>query len=205
DLTERRAAQERAIADARRIAEVETANRTKSEFLAAMSHELRTPLNAIGGYVDILALGIRGPVNEQQLEDLERIRRSQQHLLGIINDLLNFSRIEAGRLTYQISSVPLDRAIEEVRAMMEPQAAEKGVELEWPARDPSIVLRTDRAKLEQVLLNLLTNALKFTAPGGNVTVSAAARPDSVEVSVQDTGIGVPPENLEVIFEPFVQL
>ena len=104
DLTERRAAQEKAIADARRVAQAEAANTTKSEFLAAMSHELRTPLNAIGGYVELLNLGIGGPTTAEQQEYLGRIRKSQQHLLGIISDLLNFSRIEAGHLSYEVES-----------------------------------------------------------------------------------------------------
>jgi len=205
DLTERRASEMRAIEDARRVAEAEAANRAKAEFLAAMSHELRTPLNAIGGYVDLLSLGIRGPVTEQQQADLERIRRSQQHLLGIVNDLLNFSRIEAGRITYDIAPVPMDAAVEAVRAMIEPQTVAAELQLEWPKPTPSAVVLADRSKLEQILLNLLTNAVKFTPAGGTIRVSYALRPDVVELQVQDTGIGIPPERLEAIFEPFVQI
>ena len=118
DLTDRRAAQERKIADARRLAEAEASNRAKSEFLATLSHELRTPLNAIGGYVDLLAMGIRGPVTEQQREDLERIRKSQQLLLGIITDLLNFSRIEAGAVSYDLAPVPLTAVGDAARALI---------------------------------------------------------------------------------------
>jgi PAS domain S-box-containing protein len=205
DITERRAAEQRAIEDARRLAEAEAANRTKSEFLAAMSHELRTPLNAIGGYVDLISLGIRGPVTEQQLADLERIRRSQQHLLGIVNDLLNFSRIEAGRITYDIHPVPLDSAVETVRAMIEPQTAAAELTLEWPEPTPPAVALADRAKLEQILLNLLTNAVKFTPAGGTIGVSYAVHPEDVEVRVWDTGIGIPHERVEAVFEPFVQV
>jgi PAS domain S-box-containing protein len=205
DLTERKAAQERAVADARRIAEVETANRTKSEFLAAMSHELRTPLNAIGGYVDLLALGIRGQISEQQREDLERIRLSQQHLLGIINDLLNFSRIEAGRVVYDMAAVSVAEVIKSVQPMITPQANTKGIRLDFENNKVPAVAHADRAKLEQIMLNLLTNAVKFTPHGGRITVSHHENADSVEVEVSDTGIGIPPEKLDVIFEPFVQV
>ena len=205
DLTERKAAQERAVADARRLAEVESANRTKSEFLAAMSHELRTPLNAIGGYVDLLALGIRGDITEQQREDLERIRLSQQHLLGIINDLLNFSRIEAGRVVYDMAAVPVAEVIESVKPMVTPQANSKDISLDFEPNKVPAVARADRAKLEQIMLNLLTNAVKFTPSGGRITVSYHQNADSVEVEVRDTGIGIPSEKLDVIFEPFVQV
>jgi PAS domain S-box-containing protein len=205
DLTERRAAHERAIADATRIAEVEAANRAKSEFLTTMSHELRTPLNAIAGYLDLLMLEIPGPITDQQLEAMRRIQRSQRHLLAIINDLLNFSRIEAGQVHFDIGPVPIDHAITSVRAMVEPQAATKNIEIEWPAPQPDLVVRADAAKLEQILLNLLGNAIKFTAREGRITISFAAEDDQIHVQVRDTGIGIPPEKLDAIFEPFVQV
>ena len=204
DLTERRVAEQRAIEDARRIAEVEAANRAKSDFLAAMSHELRTPLNAIGGYVDLISLGIRGPVTGQQLDDLRRIRRSQQHLLGIINDLLNFSRLEGGHVTYNIDSVPLRSIMKTVQAMSEPLASAKGLTLKWP-RNLQVHVYVDRSKTEQILMNLLTNAIKFTAAGGAVTVTCTSKRDRVVIDVDDTGTGIAPEKLEEIFEPFVQV
>jgi PAS domain S-box-containing protein len=204
DLTERREMQLRAIEDTRRIAEAEAANRAKAEFLAAMSHELRTPLNAIGGYVDLISLGIRGPVTEQQIDDLKRIRRSQQHLLGIINDLLNFSRIEAGRLTYEFAQVPLGDILESVAAMVEPMAFGKTITMNWPKNVRSDVY-TDRAKAEQILLNLLTNAIKFTGDGGQIDVTCKVGREHTSIQVKDTGVGIPQDKLENIFEPFVQI
>ena len=204
DLTERRAAEVRAVEDARRIAEAEAANRARAEFLATMSHELRTPLNAIGGYVDLISLGIRGPVTEQQIDDLKRIRRSQQHLLGIINDLLNFSRIEAGHLTYDLQYVPLSEILHAVHDMVEPLAAAKSLATEWP-KDVRALIYVDRAKTEQILLNLLTNAIKFTPTGGRIAVACRVNRRVASIEVTDTGIGIPSENLDTIFEPFVQV
>jgi PAS domain S-box-containing protein len=205
DLTERRKAQERALEDARRIAEVEAANRAKTEFLTALSHELRTPLNAIGGFTELLMLGLRGPVTADQRQDLERIRRNQQHLLGLINDLLNFSRIDAGRLRYNMSEVPLDSMLASVPPMIAPQAFAKSVSLERGACDRGAVAWADRAKVEQILLNLLSNAVKFTDPGGTITTSCGRAGEDVELRVADTGIGIEADLLESIFEPFVQV
>src|SRR5918999_915503 len=120
DLTERRAAQERAIADARRIAAVEAANRTKSEFLTAMSHELRTPINATMGYADLIGHGIGGEISDQHRDYLARIRASQEHLLRIINDLLNYSRIEAGQVDYDVTPIPVHEVVEAALPMVKP-------------------------------------------------------------------------------------
>jgi len=205
DLTERRAAQERAIETARKAAASDEANRTKSQFLAAMSHELRTPLNAIGGYTDLLAMGVRGPVSEEQLEDLQRIKRSQQHLLGIINDILNFSRVEAGQITYDYSTVPMSAVIETVGQMIEPQAAAKGLELAVHECPEAVAAWADKAKVEQILINLLSNAVKFTEQG-KVTLECDWHDSHrVSIAVSDTGVGIPPDHLEKIFEPFVQV
>lgn len=205
DLTERRAAQEKAVADARRIAESEASNASKSEFLAAMSHELRTPLNAIGGYAELLSLGLGGPVTTEQMEYLERIRKSQQHLLGIISDILNFSRIEAGQITYEISVVPLGKVIEAVMLMLETPAAAKGLELRTEPSSSECIAVGDRVRVDQILLNLLSNAIKNTAPGGSITITCAVTAKTASITVTDTGRGVPLEKLESIFEPFVQL
>jgi PAS domain S-box-containing protein len=204
DLTLQKAAEEREIEAARRAAVSEEANRTKSTFLAAMSHELRTPLNAIGGYADLLLMGVGGEVASQHREYLERIRASQQHLLSIINDILNFSRIEAGQLSYDIEAVSLCTVMDTVAPMIEPQAAAKRIRMErWHGPDATAL--ADRAKTEQILLNLLSNAIKFTPSGGRVELLCATRDDQVILSVADTGIGIPAEKLGSIFEPFVQV
>jgi PAS domain S-box-containing protein len=205
DLSERRAAEERRVADAQRVAAAEAANRAKSEFLASMSHELRTPLNAIGGYTELLIDGVYGSVDDAQRAPLERIRRSQQHLLTIITDLLNYSRVEAGQLTYDIAPVPASAMIDAVAAMVEPQALRKGVRFERAPCDAQAIARVDRARAEQILLNLLSNAVKFTPDEGRVIVSCGLVGDRVSVHVRDTGPGIPPDKLEAIFEPFVQL
>ena len=203
DLTERRNAELRAIEDARRLAEVEAANRARSEFVAALSHELRTPLNAIGGYVDLLLLGVRGELGDGQREDLQRVRRSQQHLLAIINDLLNFSRLEAGRVNYEIGPIHVGPVVSEVCALLEPQASAAGIELTCKCQDA--VAFADEAKFEQIMLNLLTNAIKFTSENGSIKISCESAPDSVQVRVADTGMGIAKEKLDAIFEPFVQV
>lgn len=205
DLTERRAAEQKAVEDARRVATSESANVAKSAFLAAMSHELRTPLNAIGGYTDLLSLGLGGPITPQQTEYLERIRRSQQHLLGIISDLLNFSRIEGGQLTYDIAPLSLSHVIERVVPMVEPQAGAKAISLTIDATDPNCIVFGDRAKVDQILLNLLSNAVKFTGSNGTVRVGCKKSERTASIEVIDSGAGIPSDKLEAIFEPFVQL
>jgi PAS domain S-box-containing protein len=203
DLSERREAADRAIADARRVAAAESANRTKSEFLAAMSHELRTPLNAIGGYAELLTMGLGGPITADQQEYLERIRRSQQHLLGIINDILNFSRIEAGQVVYEIEPVAVADVADSVVPMIIPQAEAKGLNVEQVTNRGTKV-KADRGKLEQVLLNLLSNATKFTNEG-TIEIASFEEGDRAGLRVRDTGIGIPTDKLNSVFEPFVQV
>lgn len=195
-----------ALEEARSIAD--TANLAKSEFLATMSHELRTPLNAIGGYAELLAMGIHGPVNEEQAIALARINRSQRHLLGLINNILNLSRIAAGRVDYAIADVSLRDAIADIGPMIEPQLVAKGVSYEVRNVDALPVVRADREKLQQILLNLLSNSVKFTDLGGKVWLEGEMSeedPGRVEVRVSDTGRGIPDDKLETIFEPFTQV
>lgn len=205
DLTERRAAHERALEDARRLAEAEAANRTRAELLAAMSHEMRTPLNAIAGYTDLLEAGLRGPLTETQAEDIRRIRRSQQYLLAIVNDLLNFSRLEAGTVSYDIREFDAAEPVEAVRSMTEPLVESEGLTLETRANPGRLTMRGDPARVEQILRNLITNAVKFTPQGGRIVMSLEEAPAGVRIDITDTGIGIPEDRHETIFDPFVQI
>ena len=205
DLTERRRAELRAIEDARQLAEIEASNRAKGQFLASISHELRTPLNAIGGYAELIEMGLGGSVTEQQRMYLVRIRHSQQHLLRIINDLLNYSRIEAGKLEYDCRPVSLASVVENVTSMIRPQAIAKGITLAREERSSDVISIGDRLKIEQIVLNLLSNAVKFTPPGGSVSVAWRNSGEHAVITVRDTGPGIPADKLEEIFEPFVQL
>ena len=200
------AGSERLLADSESArSEAEAANRAKSDFLATMSHELRTPLNAIGGYAELMEMGIRGPVTQQQSDDLRRIQASQRHLLRLVNEVLNYARIETGTVHYDIDDVPLAAVVASVEPLVAPQLTAKGLEFAVVPCDPTPVARADREKLRQVLLNLLSNAVKFTDRGGRVEVSCAAENGRVAVSVRDTGVGIATEELDRIFEPFVQV
>jgi signal transduction histidine kinase len=185
----------------------EEANRAKSAFLAMMSHELRTPLNAIGGYVQLLEMGIYGPLTDAQNDALAKIARSQHHLLRLINDVLNLARIEAGRVEYDLEPVELREVVDAVLPMVEPQLAARRLrhEVDVP---PELVAYADQEKVQQILLNLLSNATKFTPAEGCVSVDAFADPDRddrVYVRVRDTGVGIPSDRLEQLFKPFVQV
>jgi signal transduction histidine kinase len=170
-----------------------------------MSHELRTPLNAIGGYAQLIDLGIRGPVTEQQRADLNRIKRSQTYLLSLINDVLNFTKIEGGHLQVDLSDLSLSDVVESMSDFVQPQLREHGLVYTCERCSPELFVRADREKVQQILLNLLSNALKFTAPGGEIRLTCTRVHDTAAIRVRDTGRGIARDKLEWIFEPFVQV
>jgi signal transduction histidine kinase len=192
-----------AVEEARDAAEA--ANRAKSDFLAVMSHELRTPLNAIGGYAELMQLGIYGDVTDEQERALGRIARSQQHLLGLINDVLNFAKLNAAKVHFDVRDVPVTEALQSVETMVTPQVVAKALRYTCAAGDPALTVRADREKLQQIVLNLLSNAVKFTPEGGTVSVFCAHDDGTVRIAVRDTGVGIPPDRLRHVFEPFVQV
>jgi signal transduction histidine kinase len=197
---------ERQFAESRTLAaRLDEANRAKANFLATMSHELRTPLNAIGGYVELIELGVRGPVTADQRRDLERVRYNQRHLLALIGNILDFTRLDAQKLPFDIGEVRVDRAADAVLTSVAPLLDGKGLRRECRGCESAVVVRADRARLEQILLNLVSNAVRFTPAGGLITVDVSEGDGQASIVVADTGIGIPPEKLGVIFEPFVQI
>ena len=185
--------------------EAVTANQAKSAFLTTMSHELRTPLNAVAGYADLLLMGVRGSLNDDQRTDLERIKRSGQYLLGLINDVLNFAKLDSGQVEYRFETVEVAPLLEGLEDLIRPQLDAKGVHYEHHAEDRSLTVRADPEKLRQILLNLLANAVKFTQPGGRVRLSCSSTEEQVRMTVSDTGRGIAADQLRRVFDPFVQV
>jgi signal transduction histidine kinase len=183
----------------------ETANRAKSDFLAAMSHELRTPLNAIGGYTELMEMGLRGPVTDEQKKDLVRIRNSQQHLLGLVGRVLDLNRIERGEVDYDRTSIAIDPLLVGLEDLVFPQAHAKQQTLAYEPEEPDLVVVADREKLRQIVINLLSNAIRHSPSGSGITIGARRVPKGVVIVVADSGPGIPLDQQEAIFEPFVQL
>jgi signal transduction histidine kinase len=194
-----------ALDNARLLRDAAAANATKTEFLRTISHELRQPLNATMSFLQLWDMELRGPLTVQQRDDLTRIQRNQQHLSTLIEDLLSFTRLEAGRLDVERTRVELRDVLDTLDAMIAPQMAEKGVSYTVSECDASLAALGDRDRVVQICLNLVTNALRATAAGGEVHVACNADEDTVSIAVRDTGIGIPSDKLEAIFSPFTQL
>lgn len=201
DITERRRFEERLEEERRRA---ETASRAKSEFLASMSHELRSPLHTIIGFSELLAEGMEGPLNEKQTRFIRHIQKDSQHLLTLINDILDLSKIEAGRLEFHLEVIAIGSLIEETVSSVIPQAEAKGLSLQCSLAS-GLEAWADRVRVHQLLLNLLSNAIKFTPSGGSILVEAAEIDRMITLCVTDSGIGVPPEHHESIFDVFYQV
>jgi signal transduction histidine kinase len=181
------------------------ANRAKAEFLAVMSHELRTPLNAIAGYADILSLGVPGPLTGMQNDAVSRIRSNQRHLLSLIDDVLSFAKIEAGNTAITCVPVLVCEALDSLEPILRPDLVRHELTFVWNGCDPTLSVRADPVKLRQILLNVLGNAIKFTPSHGRIELSARRNADKVSILVSDTGIGIPPDTIDRVFEPFFQV
>ncbi len=194
-----------AVDNARLLRDAEAASRAKSDFLAMMSHELRTPLNAIAGYVELIRLGVHGPVTEAQDEALTRVQRNQAHLLALINQVLSYAQLEGGRAAYTRSAVPLDAVLRDAGGRVAEALHARAIAYAYRGCPPDVHVRADAELLRQILGHLLSNAAKFTAPGGQVVLACELGTRTVAVRVRDTGRGIPPEKLASVFEPFVQV
>ena len=195
----------RAEAELQRLtAEATEADRAKAAFLAAMSHELRTPLNAIGGYAQLMEMGVRGPVTEEQRIDLLKIQRSKNHLDALVSDVLNFAKLGSGRMEYNLSDVDVQGVIQAVLEMVAPQIASKDLRIAPFTTPRHLTVHADSDKVRQILINLFGNALKFTPAGGVISLDVKPTDYEVAISVSDTGIGISEDDQGRVFEPFTQ-
>jgi signal transduction histidine kinase len=205
DRVRLRVAAATALGEAREARQMaEHANNAKTMFLRGMSHELRTPLNAISGYAALLEEGIRGPVSPDQVKDLGRIRRASGYLLRLINDVLTVARLEGARPLH-LSSVAINSVLAEVEGLCSVQAKAKDLTLSVTPSDPPLSASCDAERLQQILLNLVTNATKFTTAGGSISITAERDALAVRIAVRDTGVGVRAEDFDRVFEAFVQI
>jgi signal transduction histidine kinase len=185
--------------------DAENANRAKADFLASMSHELRTPLNAIGGYVELVAMGIHGAVTDEQRGALDRISMNQRHLLTLINDILAFAKLEAGRVEFELRDLNAAELLASLEPLVAPLAEARGIAYAMQPCDPSLELRGDDERVRQVLLNLIGNAIKFTPSGGRVMLACEPVDGWLMIHVHDNGPGIAPEKQQRIFDPFIQV
>ena len=187
--------------------DVHGASRTKqADFLSLLSHEFRTPLQAIFGYTELLEREIHGPLTELQRRDLQRIQQSQQHLLGMLNSFLEFAKLESGKpIEVALQPVAMDECLGALLGLIKPSLEIKALRYAYTSADTGVFAYADAAKIQQIVLNLLANAIRFSPIGGSVGVECTLVDDGVEVRVSDTGPGIPGDKLETIFEPFIQL
>ncbi|HEY4129065.1 MAG TPA: ATP-binding protein [Gemmatimonadaceae bacterium] len=201
-LLEAEEAREAALS-ARQLAE--EANRAKTDFLATMSHELRTPLNAIQGYTSLLQLGVKGSLNDEQTNYLTRVERSARYLLSLIQDVLSFAKLETGRVEFRIAPISVRALLTELESLVMPQVQDAHHQLSLAICPDDVHVLGDDERLRQILLNLLSNAIKFTPTGGSIELGCTTTASEVAITVRDSGDGIPPDKLEAIFAPFVQL
>lgn len=185
--------------------EAELANKAKSEFLASMSHELRTPLNSIIGFSDMLFTQNFGPLNEKQSRYVNNIKVSGNHLLKLINDVLDISKVEAGKMELHVEKVSISSSVSEVKTLLTPLASKKNIQIFNKVDERLENISADRTKFKQILYNLMDNAIKFTPEGGHVAVDARIADTGAEITVMDTGIGISEEEARKVFQPFIQL
>ncbi len=185
--------------------EAEAANRIKTELFARLSHEFRTPLHAVSGYLEILQQNIHGGLTHEQRRDVERIHQAQEHLLTLVNMILDFAKLEGGPIELSMAEIPIEETLRGAEALVEPQFAKKAIAYTHHPGHPGLTVFADREKVQQIVLNLLANAMRFTPEGGAVDLDWRVENDSVLVRIRDTGPGIPDDKVERIFEPFVQL
>jgi len=186
--------------------DAERSNRVKSDFLALLSHEFRTPLQAVFGYTELLDADIHGALNKSQRLYVHRIKQSQQHLLGLINTILEFAKLESGQqIDVMLRETPIHEILQFMESLIALQLDAKELLYAYRIPESSIAAYADATKVQQIILNLLSNAIKFTRQGGSITLECVPEPEMVVLHVHDTGCGIPADQLEAVFEPFVQI